>query len=163
MSDYDVVTMSLMLARLERLNDAFATGVCQRHGTTPSEIRVLAVLRFGAGGEGVRPGVISRRVVLTSGGLTATMRRLEALDYIERQDDPDDKRGRLVRLTESGRQFYDAVLHDLTTRYELAFHDLNMADHLDSVRALVGAFERFDNLPVSGDWSVAAAASTEQR
>src|SRR4051794_3602415 len=75
-------TLTLLLGRVGRLNELLSTEVCQAHNVTLAEVRALAALRDA--GEPVRPGVLSDRVVQTSGGLTATLRRLEGDGRIRR-------------------------------------------------------------------------------
>jgi DNA-binding MarR family transcriptional regulator len=57
-----------------------------------------------AGRPGLPMGTISREQVLTTGGVTRLVDRMEAAGLVDRADDPADRRGRLVRLTPSGEQ-----------------------------------------------------------
>jgi len=57
-----------------------------------------------AGGPGLPMGAIAREQVLSSGGMTRLVDRMEAAGLVERAADPGDRRGRLVRLTELGEQ-----------------------------------------------------------
>jgi DNA-binding MarR family transcriptional regulator len=57
-----------------------------------------------AGGQGLPMGAISREQVLSSGGVTRLVDRMEAAGLVERSADPDDRRGRLVRLTGLGEE-----------------------------------------------------------
>ncbi len=148
----EMAMLVLMLGRLERLNEAFVTDLCREHGITPSELRVLAMLRHGRDDGPVRPTVISQWVVQTSGGLTATLRRLETDALVERIDDQDDRRVRLVALTETGRQFYDDVLDELSARYADALTELDIEVSLGAVRELVTALERSHHVASSAGW-----------
>lgn len=142
----------MLLGRLERLNDELVTDVCGRHDISPSEIRVLSMLRE-AGDQPVRPATIGRWVLQTAGGLSATLRRLETDGRIERNADPDDKRGRLISLSVEGKAFHDVVLGEIRERYEFAFADLDIEEARDQVTKLIGAFERFGNHPPSQAWA----------
>jgi len=51
--------------------------------------------------------------MVTSGTMTNRVDRLAARGLVERELHPEDKRGVLVRLTESGRAAVDAALDDL--------------------------------------------------
>jgi MarR family 2-MHQ and catechol resistance regulon transcriptional repressor len=46
---------------------------------------------------------IGRRIGLTSGAITAAVDRLESQEWVTREDDPGDRRARLVRLTARGK------------------------------------------------------------
>ena len=98
----DPVTFTFLLGRLGRLTEAVATDVCARVDLTPAELRVLSYLAHSDGGT-ASPRSLARFIVQTSGGLTATLHRLEQQHLIERRPDPADGRGRLVVLTELGR------------------------------------------------------------
>jgi MarR family transcriptional regulator, 2-MHQ and catechol-resistance regulon repressor len=69
---------------------------------------------------------IAKKVLLTSGSITALVDRLEKRRLLERFDDPADRRIRLVRLTDSGR-----------TLIEQAF-----AEHEKDLDAAVSALDR---------------------
>ena len=147
-TDTDLTTLTLLLARVGRLSESLALDVCAARGTTPAEFRVLALLRHRPGGAG-SPSDIARWVVQTSGGLTATLRRLEADGHVERRPDPDDGRGRLVALTDRGRAFHDELLDELVERHRPAVADLGLDVTLHTVRGLVAGLERANGLPAS--------------
>lgn len=149
MPDPDI---TLLLARLERLNAAVLGDAGRRHGLDASEWRVLAVLRHS--GDAVSPTTLSRWIVQTSAGITATVRRLERRGHVERRGDPDDGRGRLVVLTDQGRAAYDAMSGDLAARYDDAFRSLPADRVVDLLRGLVGSLERAAGLPAASDFTV---------
>jgi DNA-binding MarR family transcriptional regulator len=150
----EVAALGLLLGRLERLNESLVVDVCSAEGVSPAELRVLAMLRHGTPTEGVRPTAISRWVVQTSGGLTATLRRLEAAGRIERVEDPDDGRGRRVILTEAGRAFYDRLFEDLTDRYTTVLSGLDVGATTDAVKTVIDVFERSAGLTPTADWDL---------
>ncbi|MCI3273593.1 MarR family winged helix-turn-helix transcriptional regulator [Streptomyces cylindrosporus] len=57
-----------------------------------------------AGGPGLSMRTIAQEQVLTTGGATRLVDRMEAAGLVERVEDPDDRRGRLVRLTPDGEE-----------------------------------------------------------
>lgn len=68
---------------------------------------VLAALR--RGGE-LNPTALMEATLLSSGGVTKRLDRLEAEGLVERRADPADRRGTLVRLTRRGRATIDRAL-----------------------------------------------------
>ena len=57
-----------------------------------------------SGAPGLPMGAIAREQVLSTGGVTRLVDRMEAAGLVERAADPDDRRGRLLRLTELGEE-----------------------------------------------------------
>jgi DNA-binding MarR family transcriptional regulator len=57
-----------------------------------------------AGEPGLSMRSIAREQVLTTGGATRLVDRMEAAGLVQRVEDPGDRRGRLVRLTPHGEQ-----------------------------------------------------------
>ncbi|MEO0495448.1 MAG: MarR family winged helix-turn-helix transcriptional regulator [Actinomycetota bacterium] len=144
----DPLTLTLLLGRLGRLTDAMTTEICAEADTTPAEIRVLAFLAH-APDHTARPSDVARFVVQTSGGLTATLDRLEAGGMIQRRPDPTDGRGRLVVSTDAGRAFHDTVIARLADATAAAVVELDLDEVGPNVRALLGALERAAGLPAS--------------
>ena len=110
--------------------------------------------------ETISPTTISSWIIQTSGGLTATLRRLEQDGRIKRQADPDDGRGRLVEMTETGRATYDATFDDLRVVYERALVDIDVDAALLVVRDLVNALERSSDTQSSAGWTLDRPALT---
>ena len=140
--------MTLLLGRLSRLNEAAVTDVCAEYGTTTAEMRVLSLLVH-RHDRAASPSDIAAFVVQTSGGLTATLRRLETDGHIERIADPSDGRGRLVVLTDGGAVFHDRALDAVVARLSSVFAGLDLGEVDQVIRALVDGFERAEGSPSS--------------
>lgn len=54
--------------------------------------------------EGIQVSQLTELAHVRKQSMTQTVEELEKLDYVERRPDPNDKRGRLVFLTERGRK-----------------------------------------------------------
>ncbi len=146
--DSDITTFALLLGRLGRLNEALVTDVCAGFDTTSAEVRVLAFLGHRPDGA-ASPSAIATFVVQTSGGLTATLRRLENDGYVERRPDPRDGRGKLVALTDAGRQFHAEVVAAISARTAAAVAALDVGELDPVVRSLVDGLERAAGQPSS--------------
>jgi len=70
-----------------------------------SHLMFEVLLILGRAGEpGLSMRAIAQEQVLTTGGATRLVDRMEAAELVERAADPGDRRGRLVRLTALGEE-----------------------------------------------------------
>jgi DNA-binding MarR family transcriptional regulator len=108
---------SLPMAVLGRLSDA-AERVMRDHmnplfadaGLQPGEFDVLATLRRSGKPYMLSPTQLYEALMISSGGMTARLDRLERAGFIERQPDPGDRRGKLIALTAAGKRVIDETL-----------------------------------------------------
>ena len=63
-----------------------------------------ALLRLAATSEPLRMSDIAHRLILSRGGTTKVIDRLETMGYVQRLPDPDDRRATVVDITEAGRE-----------------------------------------------------------
>jgi DNA-binding MarR family transcriptional regulator len=82
-------------------------GLRAEAGLTLSEFEIL--LHLAAAGGERRMALIARDLVLTGGGVTRIVARLERLGLIERRSCPKDGRGVFAALTSRGRAKYAAA------------------------------------------------------
>ncbi len=81
-----------------------------RFGITRADFDVLATLRRAGGADGLSPGRLTGALMLSSGGMTSRLDRLERAGHLVRAPDPADRRALLVRLTDSGRALVDEAV-----------------------------------------------------
>lgn len=110
----DPDTSGLMVTgRILRLATAIAAARTERLADwdlTVADYDVLATLRRAAPPEGMNPSEVLASVMITSGGMTKRLDRLEERGLLERSPDPDDRRAVRVRLTPAGRRVIDQAL-----------------------------------------------------
>ena len=71
-------------------------------GICPSDFGVLEILLH----KGALPvNSIGKKMLLTSGSITAAVDRVEKKGFVERKDHPIDRRVKMVSLTTKGRRF----------------------------------------------------------
>lgn len=97
-------TVAQLMAR-DWLNPLFA-----EHGLQPGEFDVLATLRRSGAPYALTPTALYEAAMLSSGGMTNRIDRLETAGLIERQKHPSDRRGVLVALTGQGRELIDKLV-----------------------------------------------------
>jgi DNA-binding MarR family transcriptional regulator len=136
------------LSRISRLakhldrarSDAFAA-----HELEVWEFDVLAALRRQGRPYELSPGELIRQTLSTSGTMTNRVNRLEARGLVVRLPNADDRRGVLVRLTDSGRERVQGALADLLAyeRRVLAAIEPAERDELAGLlRRLLAPFEQ---------------------
>lgn len=79
-------------------------------GIDNADFGVLAPLRRAGVDNPLTPTELARRKMMTSGGMTAALDRLERRGLIERVPNPADRRGSLVQLTDEGREAIEAAV-----------------------------------------------------
>jgi DNA-binding MarR family transcriptional regulator len=98
--------ISRLAALLEReLDDVFA-----RYGLAGCDFDVLATLRRSGAPYRLTPTELSRSTMVTTGGMTKRLDRLETSGLIRREADPRDRRGKLIVLTDEGRELIDRAV-----------------------------------------------------
>ncbi|MEX2099983.1 MAG: MarR family winged helix-turn-helix transcriptional regulator [Acidimicrobiia bacterium] len=135
--------IALWLNRLGRLFEVGFEALVREHGLIPSESRVLGTLLLNGSPYELSPTRLNEIVVLTSGGMTKAVSRLETLGLVDRRADPADGRGVLVRLTRAGRRAGTAVLAGLVTSFDAQLAPIGVdakAAIVDALRALLGTY-----------------------
>jgi len=123
--DLDTSAMAIFgrifrLARLagDRVEKAYAA-----YGIGRPEFDVLATLRRAGEPYQLSPGALAASMMLSTGGTTARLDRLEKVGMVERSPSPTDRRGVLVRLTPHGFDVIDrAVSAGLSEEEKLLEH-----------------------------------------
>ncbi len=145
--DLDLRPMEV-LSRVTRLGhhlDRARRQAFAEHDLEPWEFDVLAALRRAGAPYELSPGRLLRETLVTSGTMTNRVDRLAARGLVGRLPDPRDRRGVLVRLTDSGRTTVDGALSGLLDRERALLAALQPADQqrlAALLRALVLPFER---------------------
>ncbi|MFV0301953.1 MAG: MarR family winged helix-turn-helix transcriptional regulator [Paracoccus sp. (in: a-proteobacteria)] len=79
-------------------------------GLQRGEFDVLATLRRAGAPFTLTPTDLSEAAMMTSGGMTARLDRLEKRGLIARSPNPEDRRGSLVSLTVDGRALVESAV-----------------------------------------------------
>ncbi len=107
--DLDVSPIGIV-GRLHRLAAALTdelVEVYRQHGLGEGEFDVLAALRRAGEPFERAPGDLANHTMVTTGAMTKRVDRLEAAGLVSRRPSAVDGRGRVVALTEKGRETID--------------------------------------------------------
>jgi DNA-binding MarR family transcriptional regulator len=89
-------------------------------GINRGEFDVLATLRRAGEPFQLSPKALSASLMLTTGGMTGRLARLERAGLVTRSPDPADRRGLVITLTLRGREIIDeAVVAGLDAQREV--------------------------------------------
>jgi DNA-binding MarR family transcriptional regulator len=122
------------ITRLSLLQGASFARVFAPYRISFGEYLVLAALRRAGPPYRMNPTSLFNSVILSSGAMTNRLDRLEAMGLVERQPDPADRRGRLVALTDRGREMVDAAV----------------VDHLENEQRLLGSLDAGEREQLAG-------------
>jgi DNA-binding MarR family transcriptional regulator len=100
------------ITRLSLLQGASFAPVFATYGLSFGVYLVLAALRRAGPPYRMSPTRLFNSVILSSGAMTNRLDRLEEMGLVQRESDPTDRRGRLVALTDRGRELVDAAVVD---------------------------------------------------
>src|SRR3954471_10425350 len=134
------------------------------HGLTrPSYLVLLALL--GAEEHRLNQRELMASVRRTSGTLSVRLARLERAGYVERQRDPDDRRGAIVTLTARGRERVEAArpaYEETAARLAGGLADDDREQFAERLRRWLGVFEPDDRVAPRLGVAVAPAAVAQR-
>ncbi|MCD7439971.1 MarR family transcriptional regulator [Streptomyces lincolnensis] len=145
--DLDTAAMEVF-GRIYRLSRAMSDRTEKAYaplGLSRGEFDVLATLRRSGEPYTLSPRQLSATLMLTTGGMTGRLDKLERAELLRRSPDPHDRRGLQVTLTEKGLELVDrAVGAGLAAQTEaLSALNAEQAGHLaDLLRELLSSTER---------------------
>jgi DNA-binding MarR family transcriptional regulator len=110
--DLDTAAMEVF-GRINRLSQAIGERVGQTYakfGVSRGEFDVLATLRRSGEPYRLSPRQLSATLMLTTGGMTGRLDKLERAGLLRRSPDPHDRRGLQVTLTDEGLALVDEAV-----------------------------------------------------
>ena len=122
------------ITRLGLLQAASFARVFAPYEVSFGEYLVLAALRRAGPPYRMNPTALFGSVILSSGAMTNRLDGLEEMSLVERLPDPTDRRGRLVALTDKGRELVDTAV----------------VDHLENEQRLLSALDGAEREQLAG-------------
>lgn len=123
----------IALARAHNAVSARATADVARHGLTVAEFGVLEVLYHKGP---MLLNEVQRRILVSSGGITYLVDRLEKRGLVERRDCPGDRRARFAALTPEGDRLVRGIFPEHAAVIRDALATLGPDDKRDAIRLL---------------------------
>lgn len=139
--DLDVGPMGL-LGRMSRLRHHIARvqdAEFARHGLNSSSFDVLATLRRSGPPYRLSPSELTETLMITSGTMTNRIDQLEKAGLVERLDNPEDRRGVIIALTDRGLETVDKAVTGHVANQHRLVASLS-EDERKALDALVGKF-----------------------
>lgn len=126
-----------------RLTDEL-TAVYAAHGLGEGDFDVLATLRRAGAPYERTPGELAEHTMITTGGMTKRLDRLERAGLVARRAAEGDGRARVVALTEAGLATIDAAFADHMANEARLVAELPPADADALERILTGWLARLE-------------------
>lgn len=128
-----------IVGRLLHLNEVFLQAINRtlaRHRLKYPAFAVLATLRVQGAPYRMSPKALLDTLILTSGGLSNLLRRLEKAGYVRRMADETDGRGVIVELTEQGCRRVEPAMRDHAETERMLVAMLSPAEQALTAEAL---------------------------
>lgn len=111
-----------ILARAYAAVEKHSFADIERHGLTPGEFGILETLYHRGP---LLLGDLQRRVLVSSGGVSYLVDRLEKKGLVERRDYPEDRRTRLAALTPAGEELIARIFPEHAQAIQRALHAID--------------------------------------
>lgn len=144
--DLDVGALQVT-ARLSRIGAHLGRRqeeVFGRFGLGRGEVGTLSALRISGPPYRLSPTHLAKGLMLSSAGVTSRIDRLERRGLVRRLDDPNDRRGVLIELTDAGLEIVDAAVAANTANERQLLERLDPSEitQLETIlRKLLGGLE----------------------
>ena len=137
LSDQTLSSLTAALTHSSRAYRAAADKVAADYGLSQATgLPVLVISRFGE--NGVRPGILAETLSLEPSSLVRVVDHLIENGLVERHDDPQDRRAKILRLTEAGTETAKRMDQALVPFRRNLFGAFDPADVEGCLRVLSG-------------------------
>lgn len=147
-SEAGALRLWVILSRAHEAIARHAEADVARHGLTIAEFGILEALYH------VGPmllGELQRKILVSSGGVTYLVDRLEKRGLVRREPSPEDRRARYAALTTDGKRLVARIFPDHARTIERAMSGLTRSDRVRAAAMLKQLGRVAEALPVSSD------------
>lgn len=125
-----------------RLSGPIVWRIIERHGISPAGFFLLRLLIVE---DGLRPGEVAKRLLVTPATITSVVDTLERNGHVRRERSYRDRRGVMLRITDSGRRLLaeksQPIGRDLSRLYDV----VDEGDEPAVRRFLLNLITQFEN------------------
>jgi MarR family 2-MHQ and catechol resistance regulon transcriptional repressor len=147
-SEAGALRLWVILSRAHAAIARHAEADVARHGLTIAEFGILEALYH------VGPmllGELQRKILVSSGGVTYLVDRLEKRGLVRREPCPEDRRARYAALTPEGKRLVARIFPDHARVIERAMSGLTRSDRERAVALLKQLGRAAEALPISSE------------
>lgn len=123
----------VVLSRAQAAIEAHARADVARHDLTLAEFGILEVLHHKGP---MLLGEVQKKILVSSGGITYLVDRLEEKGLVERRECATDRRARYAALTPAGEELIERVFPEHARALELALAGLDREEKEEAIRLL---------------------------
>jgi len=131
-----MVILGRLMEATNRISEDHIAPVFRQNGLKAGEFDVLATLRRSGEPYALTPTQLYRAMMISSGGMTARLDRLEKAGLVRRRPHPQDRRGVLIELTGDGYALIDRMLPDYLEVQKAVVSSLEPAERAELARLL---------------------------
>jgi len=145
----ETLRLWVILTRAQAAIEAHARADISRHGLTLGEFGILEALYHKGP---LLLGEVQKKILVSSGGITYLVDRLEERGLVERRDCPTDRRARYAALTPEGEALISRIFPDHVRALEAALSGLDLEEKRAAIPLLrkLGLHAAELDLPNSG-------------
>ena len=137
--DLDASSLGIVsrVTRLARAIDEDAAAALNEFSLSDVEFQLLAAVRTITPDDRAAPRNLLKQLMVTSGGLTNRIDRLETAGLLVRAPNPDDRRGVFLELTSKGREVVDRVTKAYLSNQDGLLKEALTQDEQDTLKGLL--------------------------
>jgi DNA-binding MarR family transcriptional regulator len=142
--DLEIEGIVERIYKLERHVDATMRETLEEFDLSYGEYKLAMHLRYGGPPYRGKPGKLAKWLGLSTGAMTNRLDNMERRGLIRRLDDPDDRRGVIVELTDEGKDLWERAVGVQAEKESIVATALDERERQklnDLLRRLMNAFE----------------------
>lgn len=131
-----------LFAAASRLSGPIVWRIIEKHGISPAGFFLLRLLIVE---DGLRPGEVAKRLLVTPATVTSVVDTLERNGHVRRERSYRDRRGVMLRITDSGRRLLAEKSKPIGEDLGRLYNVIDEGDEPAVRRFLLNLIKQFEN------------------